>query len=98
MRGTDHASHPLAFFTRRAWTGVFAPLVPMVFFTLYIGAAVMHSGSGIILMMILFAVCLAIITLVSTMCAGLVGVLAGLGTYICVCGFIALIAMFCSKM
>ena len=98
MRGTDHASHPLAFFTRRAWSGVFLPLLPMIVLTVYVGTAVMHSDAGLVCLGIMFAVFLAIIALVGTMCAGLVGVLAGLGTYIFACGLIVFFGTFCCSL
>ena len=44
------------------------------------------------------AVFIAIITLINTMCAGLVGVLAGLGAYIGVCGLVNIFHRPCANL
>ena len=56
------------------------PLVLMAFLTFYLGCQLAKADNCVPLV-IMFAICLAIVILFSTMCAGLVGVIVGFGIY-----------------
>ena len=103
MRNTSNAFRPLAFFTRRAWIPAFVLLVPIIissvlcfFCCLDESVSRKESKANCWCVSYIFAAFAALISLVFTMCAGLVGVITGLAVYIFVIIFmIAVDYVFC---